>query len=90
MKSIQGMRCIFFVLCSGEQCYSLHYFEEDRNGVMDLLQVFDEIKDFTLFPTKEMVAKRDIIHVVLPAIEAERNVFQPAGNTEHEVCRSPF
>lgn len=47
-------------------------------------------ENFTLFPTKEMVVKRDIIHVALPARKAERNAFQPAGNTEHEVCRSPF
>lgn len=37
-----------------------------------------------------MVAKRDTIPVALPATKAERNVFQPAGNTEHEVCKSPF
>lgn len=35
MKSIQGMRCIFFVLCSCEQCYGLHYFDEERNRFMD-------------------------------------------------------
>lgn len=45
---------------------------------------------FTLFPTKEMAEKRDIRHVALRVMKAERNVFQPAGNTEHEVCRSLF
>lgn len=47
-------------------------------------------EDFTLFPTKEMVLKGNVIHVALPATKAERNVFQPAGNTEHEVCKGPF
>lgn len=42
-------------------------------------------EDFTLFPTKEMVAKRDVTHVALPPIKAERNGFQPARNTEHEM-----
>lgn len=49
MKFIQDMRCMFFVLCSGEQFayyilyiiryivvyHSLHYFDEERNRSMD-------------------------------------------------------
>lgn len=44
-------------------------------------------ESFVLFHTKEMVTNRDVIRMALPAIKVERNGFQVAGNTEHEMCK---